>query len=132
MGFHKREIKKGVYGELSKIQEELDEVFDAEEQGQDLMLLIELSDMVGAIEGVALKILDNKDNDWITKHGTGYDRVDKIAAYLSEEFGDVEKKYSNLTWNYRGKVITMSNNKDYLEKDLDSLYWYGDDLLKRN
>lgn len=58
--------------------------------------------------------------------------MDKIAAYLSEEFGDVEKKYSNLTWNYRGKVITMSNNKDYLEKDLDSLYWYGDDLLKRN
>lgn len=53
MGFHKREIKKSVYGELSKIQEELEEAFDAEEQGQDLMLLIELSDMVGAIEWVA-------------------------------------------------------------------------------
>lgn len=53
--FHKRKIKKGVYGELSKIEEELQEAYDAEEQGQDLMLLIELSDMVGAIEGVAKK-----------------------------------------------------------------------------
>lgn len=55
MGFHQKEIKKGIYGELSKIQEELDEAYDAEAQGQDLMLLIELSDMIGAIEGVAKK-----------------------------------------------------------------------------
>lgn len=55
MGFHQKEIKKGVYGELSKIEEELNEAYDALEQGQDLMLLIELSDMIGAIEGVAKK-----------------------------------------------------------------------------
>jgi hypothetical protein len=55
MKFHKREIKKGVYGDLSKIQEELDEAYDSEEQGQDLMLLIELSDIVGACAGVAKK-----------------------------------------------------------------------------
>lgn len=51
--WHTKDITKGVYGELSKIQEELDEAFDAQEQGQDLMLLIELSDMIGAIEGVS-------------------------------------------------------------------------------
>lgn len=55
MGFHKVKIKKGKYGELSKIREELDEAYDAEEQGQDLMLLIELSDMLGAIDAVARK-----------------------------------------------------------------------------
>jgi len=55
MNFHKRKIKKGVFGELSKIQEELDEAFDAEEQGQDLVLIIELSDLVGACAGVAKK-----------------------------------------------------------------------------
>lgn len=53
--FHKVEIQRGVYGELSKIQEELDEAKDAEAQGQDLMLLIELADIVGAVEGVAKK-----------------------------------------------------------------------------
>ncbi|AEO93545.1 gp286 [Bacillus phage G] len=54
-GFHNRKIQKGIYGELSKIEEELQEAYDAEEQGQDLMLLIELADMIGAIEGVAKK-----------------------------------------------------------------------------
>lgn len=53
--FHTQPIKKGQYGELSKIQEELDEAFDAEKQGIDLMLLIELSDIIGAVEGVAKK-----------------------------------------------------------------------------
>lgn len=53
--FHKTEITRGVYGELSKVQEELDEAVDAEAQGQDLMLLVELSDIVGAVAGVASK-----------------------------------------------------------------------------
>jgi predicted house-cleaning noncanonical NTP pyrophosphatase (MazG superfamily) len=55
MGFHKATIERGVYGQLSKIQEELDEARDAESQGQDLMLLIELADIVGAVEGVATR-----------------------------------------------------------------------------
>ncbi len=55
MKFHKREIPRGVYGELSKIKEELEEAYDAEEQKQDLMLLIELADIVGAAAGVAAK-----------------------------------------------------------------------------
>jgi hypothetical protein len=55
MGFHKREIGKGTYGELSKIREELDEAADAEAQGIDLMVLLELADIIGAVEGVAKK-----------------------------------------------------------------------------
>jgi hypothetical protein len=54
-GFHVSKIKKGVYGELSKIQEELDEAVDASLRGHDLMLIIELSDIIGAVEGVSLK-----------------------------------------------------------------------------
>lgn len=50
-GYHLREIKRGKLGELSKIQEELDEAKDAEEQGVRIMLLVELADMIGAIEG---------------------------------------------------------------------------------
>ncbi len=50
--FHNRKIKKGIYGEFSKIEEELDEAKEALEQGNKLMFLIELSDIIGAIEGV--------------------------------------------------------------------------------
>lgn len=51
--FHVSKIRQGTYGELSKIQEELDEAIDADEQGIDLMVLIELSDIIGAVAGVA-------------------------------------------------------------------------------
>lgn len=49
-GYHITEIKKGQLGELSKIQEELDEAKDAEEQGIKVMLLNELSDIIGAVD----------------------------------------------------------------------------------
>ncbi len=55
MPYHDVEIPKGEYGELSKVQEELLEAMDADKRGQDLMLLIELSDLVGAVGGVAEK-----------------------------------------------------------------------------
>jgi len=51
IGYHKREIPPGVYGELSKIQEELYEAMDAEEQRVNIMVLLELSDLLGAVEG---------------------------------------------------------------------------------
>lgn len=49
-GYHLRDIERGTIGELSKIGEEFEEALDAEEQGCKLMLLIELSDMLGAME----------------------------------------------------------------------------------
>ena len=112
MGYHKRKIEKGVYGELSKIQEELDEAFDAEEQGQELMLLIELSDMIGAIEGVA------------KKYGFTLEQLNKFAMLRSqvavEELGENKrKKYNNFT------MITTSyecdKNCPYCIAKLDNL-----------
>jgi len=55
MPYHEVEIPKGEYGELSKVQEELLEAMDADKRGHDIMLLIELSDLVGAVAGVAEK-----------------------------------------------------------------------------
>lgn len=49
-GYHKKEIKKGVFGEFSKIEEEFLECKDALEQNNPIMLLCELSDMIGAID----------------------------------------------------------------------------------
>lgn len=51
MSYHKRKIIKGVFGEFSKIQEEFQETEDAHEQSNKIMELLELSDLVGAIEG---------------------------------------------------------------------------------
>lgn len=51
MGYHKTKIPRGEYGELSKIKEELLELMDANAQGAKLMVLCELSDIIGAIDG---------------------------------------------------------------------------------
>lgn len=55
MSLHVRPIPRGTYGELSKVREELEEAEDAQEQGLDLMLFMELADIIGAVEGVAAK-----------------------------------------------------------------------------
>jgi len=51
-GYHlaSSEIRKGELGEISKIQEELDELRDAMTQECRIMALLEVSDLVGAIE----------------------------------------------------------------------------------
>lgn len=54
MGYHKREITKGVLGEFSKIQEEIDELSDAIDQDDKIMQICELSDLIGAIESFSL------------------------------------------------------------------------------
>lgn len=49
-GYHLTEITKGELGKLSKIREELNELEDAELQNNRIMMLVELSDLVGSIE----------------------------------------------------------------------------------
>lgn len=50
MAYHKKAIDKGVLGYSSKIQEELDELKDAEEQGARILILNELADLYGALD----------------------------------------------------------------------------------
>ena len=50
MGYHKKEIPKGELGKFSKIKEEFLELEDAAEQGDPILELCELSDLIGAIE----------------------------------------------------------------------------------
>jgi len=49
-GYHLVAIPRGELGELSKVQEELDELRDAMAQGSRIMAAVELSDMMGAIQ----------------------------------------------------------------------------------
>ncbi len=54
-GYHMTPIERGILGEISKIQEELDELKDASKQGIEIMQLVELSDLVGAIKAYLKK-----------------------------------------------------------------------------
>lgn len=72
-GYHLDEIKKSRYGSLGKIQEEVEEILDAHRQGSHVMILVELSDLYGAIEGFleenypSMKMSDLKKFSDITK-----------------------------------------------------------------
>ena len=50
MAYHKTYIQKGELGHASKIQEEFEEFKDAYTQGSPVMELVELSDLLGAID----------------------------------------------------------------------------------
>lgn len=58
MGYHKIKIQKGELGSASKIKEEYEEFLDAYNQGSPVMELIELSDLLGAIEAYTLNHYD--------------------------------------------------------------------------
>ncbi len=51
MGYHTREIEKGVFGEFSKVEEEWEELLDARLQDGKILELCELADLYGAIDG---------------------------------------------------------------------------------
>lgn len=53
MGYHKREITKGKIGEFSKIKEEFEELSDAHHQADKVLIICEMTDLIGAIEEYA-------------------------------------------------------------------------------
>lgn len=54
MTYHIKKIERGVYGGDSKIREEYEEFQDALDQCNPIMALVELADLIGAIEGYTL------------------------------------------------------------------------------
>lgn len=56
-GYHVSPIPRGVLGRSSKILEEVLELIDAEKQESKVMVAIELSDLVGAIQAYLCKEL---------------------------------------------------------------------------
>ena len=52
-GYHLRHIPKGILGQPSKIREELEELEDAAIQGNRILQLVELSDIIGAVRHFA-------------------------------------------------------------------------------
>lgn len=66
-GYHLRQIARGVFGEASKIREEAEEFAESLEQGNPIMALVELSDLLGAMRG------------WLAKHHPSMTILDLIA-----------------------------------------------------
>lgn len=58
MGYHKNKIQKGELGHFTKIREEYQEFEDAYQQNSPILELIELSDLIGAIEAYAINNYD--------------------------------------------------------------------------
>ncbi len=81
-GYHVTEIEKGELGELSKVREELAELFDAELQGAAVMELCEASDLIGALRA------------WLTRHHPGrtLDDLIKMADLNERAFRSGRRK----------------------------------------
>lgn len=71
MSYHLKKIKKGKLGNISKVQEEVQEYKDAKKQKCKIMQELELADIYGALEAVAithgLKMRDLKKMSELTK-----------------------------------------------------------------
>lgn len=55
MSYHIDKIPHGEYGEISKIIEEVKELQDADKQQAEVMVINELADIIGAIEGFLIR-----------------------------------------------------------------------------
>lgn len=83
MGYHIKNIPKGRYGEVSKVAEELAELEDAISQGNKVMALVEMSDMICAIDG----LLKNQVNGEVT-----LEDLVKMARATQSAFASGERK----------------------------------------
>lgn len=81
-GYHTTEIPKGKIGEFSKIEEEFLEAKDALQQENPIMVLLELSDMLGAIE------------EYIKKYNITLRDLAKMKAATIKAFEDGVRKQS--------------------------------------
>jgi hypothetical protein len=79
MGYHTVKIAKGELGKSSKIQEELDELRDAEKQKVKILILCELADLYGALRACA----------W--SYGLEMEDLRRMATLTDSAFKDGER-----------------------------------------
>lgn len=77
MGYHINHIPRGQFGHFSKIREEYLEVEDAFEQNNPVMMLVELADLIGAIEGYTL-----------SRHGISLESLIEMKNATARAFND--------------------------------------------
>ena len=79
MGYHQAAIRKGILGSTSKIQEELDELIDAETQGVKILIHCELADLYGALKLVA------------ENHGVTMEDLRRMSELTAQAFQEGER-----------------------------------------
>jgi len=89
-GYHIREIENGVFGQFSKIKEEFEEFLDAQDQNCTLMALLELSDLLGAVEGYCEK----KSISFTSLISSS---VEAAAVVHPENISDLKSSFNTLT-----------------------------------
>ncbi len=80
MGYHLKKIKKGKLGKISKVVEEINEYKDALKQKCEIMAILELSDIYGALELVA------------KSHGLTMKDLKKMSKLTTKAFLDGHRK----------------------------------------
>jgi ribosome-binding protein aMBF1 (putative translation factor) len=80
-GYHEANIPKGVFGERSKIEEELAELIDAERQGVRIMAMCELADLYGALVEYAER-----------KYGLSEEDLGHMAHITARAFQEGQRK----------------------------------------
>lgn len=85
-GYHSCAIKKGTYGDSSKVLEELREFEEALLSGNQIMALCELSDLLGSVEGLINSYLTKK-NLRIT-----YSDIVKMKDLTKQAFANGRRK----------------------------------------
>jgi phosphoribosyl-ATP pyrophosphohydrolase len=81
MAYHTIVIKKGHVGEMSKISEEYEELMDAHNQENPIMVLVEISDLLGAIDSYLQKY-----------HHINIDEALKMTKATQSAFSDGTRK----------------------------------------
>jgi hypothetical protein len=86
-GYHITKINKGVLGEWSKIKEEWEEFEDAKAQGSKIMMMVELSDVYGAVQAFYEKYHIN--GDATIASGQELEKVNEEAKKLGIAITDI-------------------------------------------
>lgn len=120
MTYHIRNIEKGMLGEWSKVLEELSEFEDAIEQSAQIMALIELSDLYGAINMYTLNKFSKSFELIYSEHASEYE-FDLV--YMGVSVPNAEA-LANII-----KELSVLDNTDSLLTQLTLIYIYLDGYL---
>lgn len=80
MGYHTRDIEKGVFGEFSKIEEEWEELQDARLQKAKVLEICELADLYGAIR------------EYLKGHNLTMQDIEQMADLTESAFKEGKRK----------------------------------------
>jgi hypothetical protein len=102
MGYHRNKIEKGTIGKPSKIREEFEEFIDAHEQGNPVMELVELSDIIGAIELYASH-----------QYNISLEELIVMKNATKSAFQDGDRQYKPQVWRCKRckQMVDMENFK---------------------